>query len=243
MPGPMPSTSMPTSVLSAAQLVFHPNVTMQHFLATMNQNHCIASQFLTEELEQLYPKEGVHFQIFADLTKMGFTPVKPNLNPSAPIEVDNNNEDISDFDELSPAEELTNAIAAFRQWFKNNNIADNVCPSLIENTRHLAMMFSLIPVPHHCPIPPPCTHPHQDDTLPCCHLHANDVPPPPPCSHSHHNDEDIPMEPTTPACAFSEAASQTPAPSHEATMPPPPPAAVATSPAAVASSPSASPCG
>ncbi|KAF9439816.1 hypothetical protein P691DRAFT_768811 [Macrolepiota fuliginosa MF-IS2] len=172
---------------------------MQHFLAMMNQNHHVASQFSTEELEQLYPEEGICFQIFVDLMKMGFILLQPKPNSSTPIEVDNNDEDASKFDELSPAGELTNTIAAFGQWFKDNNILDNECPSLIDNIRHLAMMFSLIP--------------------------------------------DIPMEPITPTCAFSRAASQTPAPSHEDSTPPPPPAVVATSPAAAASILPASPHG
>ncbi|KAF9441690.1 hypothetical protein P691DRAFT_765996 [Macrolepiota fuliginosa MF-IS2] len=44
------------------------------------------------------------------------------------------------------------------------------------------------------------------------------------------------MEPSAPTCAFSKAALQTPAPSHEASTPPPPPTAAA-------SSASAGPCG
>ncbi|KAF9441350.1 hypothetical protein P691DRAFT_766393 [Macrolepiota fuliginosa MF-IS2] len=104
-------------------------------------------------------------------------------------------------------------------------------------------MFSLIPAPHCCPIPPPCIHPHQDNAPPCHHIHADDIPPPPPCIRPHCDNKDIPMEPPAPTCAFSEAASQTPAPSHEATTPPPPPAAAATLPAAAASSPPASPHG
>ncbi|KAF9442330.1 hypothetical protein P691DRAFT_765322 [Macrolepiota fuliginosa MF-IS2] len=85
--------------------------------------------------------------------------------------------------------------------------------------RQLANLFNLIPEPHQCP------------------------PPPPPCSCLHCNDKDIPMEPPAPTHAFSEAASQTPAPSHEATTPLPPPSAAATSPAAAASIPPASPQG
>ncbi|KAF9441692.1 hypothetical protein P691DRAFT_765997 [Macrolepiota fuliginosa MF-IS2] len=49
------------------------------------------------------------------------------------------------------------------------------------------------------------------------------------------------MEPSTPTHAFSKAALQTPAPSHEASMPPPPPTTAATLPAAAASSALASP--
>ncbi|KAF9442276.1 hypothetical protein P691DRAFT_765380 [Macrolepiota fuliginosa MF-IS2] len=164
-------------------------------------------------------------------------------NNSTTINIDNNNNVLSYNEELSPAEELTNAIAAFGQWFEGNNISDKEHPSLIDNIRHIAMMFSLIPVPHHCPIPSLCIHPHQDNAPPCQHLHADDIPPPPLCACPHHNDKDTPMEPSTPTCAFSEVASQTPAPSHKATMPPPPPTAAATLPATAASSGSAGPCG
>ncbi|KAF9439966.1 hypothetical protein P691DRAFT_768525 [Macrolepiota fuliginosa MF-IS2] len=65
----------------------------------------------------------------------------------------------------------------------------------------------------------------------------------PPCCCPHRDDEDIPMEPPAPTHVFSEAASQTPAPSHEASTPPPPLTTVATLPAAAASIPPAGPCG
>ncbi|KAF9442072.1 hypothetical protein P691DRAFT_765610 [Macrolepiota fuliginosa MF-IS2] len=175
-----------------------------------------------------------------NLINMGFSPVQPTLSPSTPIEVDNNNDDTLEFEELSPTGELTNAIAAFGLWFEDNNIADNEHPSLVDNIRHLAMMFSLIPVPYHCS---PCVHLHQDDTPPCHHPHAEDIPSPPPCLRPHWDNEDIPMEPPAPTCAFSEAASQTPAPSHEVTMPPPPPTTAAILSAAAASIPPAGPHG
>ncbi|KAF9449464.1 hypothetical protein P691DRAFT_759062 [Macrolepiota fuliginosa MF-IS2] len=95
----------------------------------------------------------------------------------------------------------------------------NVWAETIRLVSLLAGLFDLIPGPHQCPTPPP------------------------PCSCPHHDNKDTPMEPTTPTCAFSEAASQTPAPSHEATMPPPPPIMAATLPAAAASIPPAGPCG
>ncbi|KAF9439818.1 hypothetical protein P691DRAFT_784787 [Macrolepiota fuliginosa MF-IS2] len=66
----------------------------------------------------------------------------------------------------------------------------------------------------------------------CQCAHANDIPPPPPCQRAHCDDEDTPMEPPALTHVFSEAASQTPAPSHEASTPPPPPAAAASIPPA-----------
>ncbi|KAF9439872.1 hypothetical protein P691DRAFT_784440 [Macrolepiota fuliginosa MF-IS2] len=206
-----------------AMPTYKPFATTERFLATMDQNRHVASKFTTQELMKI---GGFHWtEIRDDLFKMNFTEVDTSTQDnSAAIEK-----------ELSPVEDLTNAIAAFGQWFEDNNIIDSECPSLINNIRHLAMMFSLIPAPHHCPPPPPCTHPHQDDALPCQCLHTNDIPPPLPCVHPHHDDEDTPMEPSTPTHAFSEATSQTPAPSHEASTPPLSPTAVATLLAAVAS--------
>ncbi|KAF9440064.1 hypothetical protein P691DRAFT_768345 [Macrolepiota fuliginosa MF-IS2] len=212
------------------------------FFATMNQNHHVASTFTAQELLKLGGFDWM--EVRDDLIRMNFTEVDISTQDnSATIKIDNDNDALSYDKELSPAEELTNAIAAFRQWFKGNNIVDNKHPSLIDNIRCIAMMFSLIPAPHHCPTPPQCICPHQDDAPPCCHLHTDDIPPPLLCMHPHHNDKDTPMEPPTPTHAFSEAALQTPAPSHEASTPPPPPTAVATSPAAAASSAPAGPCG
>ncbi|KAF9441823.1 hypothetical protein P691DRAFT_790607, partial [Macrolepiota fuliginosa MF-IS2] len=45
--------------------------------------------------------------------------------------------------------------------------------------------------------------------------------PPPPCPRPHSDKEDIHMEPPTPACVFSETATQTPAPLPEEATPPP----------------------
>ncbi|KAF9439624.1 hypothetical protein P691DRAFT_769273 [Macrolepiota fuliginosa MF-IS2] len=205
----------------------------QHLLTTMNQDHRAASTFTIDEYSTLVPVTW-RSQVMDDLLHMHFKLITPLTTSTAdtPIKVDNNNKDDSEDNELSPAEELTNAIAAFRQWFESNNIADNVHPGLVENIRCIAMMFSLIPVPHCCPTPPPCICPHQADAPLCNHLHADDISTPPPCAQPHCGNEDIPMEPPAPTHAYSEAALQTPAPSHEASMPPPPPAAVASSPPA-----------
>ncbi|KAF9442798.1 hypothetical protein P691DRAFT_788968 [Macrolepiota fuliginosa MF-IS2] len=66
---------------------------------------------------------------------MGPSLIQPTA-PSAPIKIDNNGEDASVYDKLTPAGELTNAIAAFGLWFEDNNITDNEHPSLINNIRN-----------------------------------------------------------------------------------------------------------
>ncbi|KAF9440013.1 hypothetical protein P691DRAFT_768438 [Macrolepiota fuliginosa MF-IS2] len=159
---------------------FKPSDATQRFLAVMNQNCHAASSFTINEYSNLVPPAW-RSVVMDDLLHMQFKLATPPIAPttSAPIEVNSNNRDESDIDELSPTEELLNAIATFGQWFESNNITDN----------------------------------------------------------------DIPMEPIAPTHAFSEAASQTPAPSLKASMPPPLPTTVAISPAAVASIPPSSPHG
>ncbi|KAF9440004.1 hypothetical protein P691DRAFT_768455, partial [Macrolepiota fuliginosa MF-IS2] len=204
-----------------AMLTYKLSATTERFLTVMDQNHHITSQFTIHKLMKI---GGFNWtEIRDNLFKINFKEVDAftQYDNSAAIKVNNNN--ALSYEELSPAEDLTNAIAAFRQWFKNNNIIDNEHPGLINNVRHLAMMFSLIPAPHCCPISPQCICPHQDNAPLCCHLHTDNIPTPPPCTCPHRDDEDIPMEPSAPTCAFSEAASQTPAPSHKASTPPPPP--------------------
>ncbi|KAF9439883.1 hypothetical protein P691DRAFT_768657 [Macrolepiota fuliginosa MF-IS2] len=211
-----------------AMPTYKPSAATEWFLAMMDQNHHIMSQFTTHEIMKIRGFDWI--EIRNNLFKMNFTEVDASTQDnSAAIEVDNDNNALS-YEELSPAEDLTNTIAAFGQWFKNNNITDNKCPSLIDNIRCLAMMFSLILAPHCCPTPPLCICPHQDNAPPCRCLHADDIPPPLPCAHPHHDNEDTPMEPSAPTHAFSKAASQTPAPSHEATMPSPHLAAAASIP-------------
>ncbi|KAF9445431.1 hypothetical protein P691DRAFT_762491 [Macrolepiota fuliginosa MF-IS2] len=199
---------------------FKPSDATQCFLTAMNQDCCMASSFTIEEYSTLVPPAW-RSMVMDDLLHIQFRIALNKTSPpsTASIEVDNDDKDASDINELSPTEELTNIIATFGQWFESNNIVDDVCPA-----------------PHHCPIPPPYTRPHQADALPCNCLHVDDIPTPPPCMQPHCDDEDIPMEPAAPTHAFSEAASQTPTPSHEMSMPPSPPAAVA-------SIPPAGPCG
>ncbi|KAF9440189.1 hypothetical protein P691DRAFT_768154 [Macrolepiota fuliginosa MF-IS2] len=198
------------------------NVTLTFKLSTATD------QFTTHKLMKIGGFDWS--EVKDDLSRMNFSKVDESAQTNNDTIKTDNDDDVLSYEELSPAGELTNAIAAFGQWFRDNNIEDNEHPKLIDNIRCLTMMFSLIPAPHQCPIPPLCVCPHQDDTLPCRCLHTNNIPPPPPCSCLHHDNKDTPMEPSTPTCAFSKTASQTPAPSHEVTMPPPPPAAAAPSP-------------
>ncbi|KAF9442397.1 hypothetical protein P691DRAFT_789526 [Macrolepiota fuliginosa MF-IS2] len=203
----------------------------------MNQDRHVASKFTREELERIVPPIDIWLQVVAKLICMNFEQVdgvRNIVNTSTPLKVDNN-EDALETEELSPIGEFTNAIAQFGKWNLSNTIADDneEHAGLLNNITQLAKMFNLIPAPHHCPPPlPPCVHPHQDDAPPCLHPHIEDAPPPLPCQHPHCDDKDISMELLAPTHAFSEAASQTPAPSHEASMPPPPPAAVASIPPA-----------
>ncbi|KAF9440559.1 hypothetical protein P691DRAFT_767596 [Macrolepiota fuliginosa MF-IS2] len=222
-----------------AMLTYKPSAATEQFLTVMDQNCHITSQFTAHKLMKIGGFDWT--EIRDDLLKMNFTEVDTSTQDnSATIKINKDNDMLS-YEELSPVEDLTNAIATFGQWFEDNNITDNECPGLIDNIRCLAMMFSLIPAPHHCPIPPLCICPHQDDAPPCHCLYTDDIPPPPPYVHLHHDNKDIPMEPSAPTHAFSEVASQTPAPSHKASMPPPPPTAAATSPAAAASIPKPGP--
>ncbi|KAF9441215.1 hypothetical protein P691DRAFT_766584 [Macrolepiota fuliginosa MF-IS2] len=228
---PRKAKNKPASNDTAA---FKPSGDMECFLALMNQNCQIVSQFMVMELMTI--TQGKWEQVLMDLLTMKFVkvdePTTTGLSSAVPIKVDNNANDISD-DELTPVEDLTNTIAYFGKWFQSNNIPNNVCSRLIDNIRQLAMMFNLIPAPHRCPPSPlPCICPHQDNATPCQCLHTDDVLTPPPCVWPHCDDEDIPMEPITPTCVFSEAALQTPIPSHEVSTPPPPPAAVASIPPA-----------
>ncbi|KAF9442631.1 hypothetical protein P691DRAFT_765013 [Macrolepiota fuliginosa MF-IS2] len=214
-------------------LTFKPATATEWFLNTMNQNLRVQSDNL-----------NIIEVIFNDLKTMGFKSIVEQTPSTSDTSIAINEEDNNDdYPEHTPAGDLTNTITAFGKWFESNNISDKDRLPLINNLRCIAMMFSLILAPHHCPTPPLCTCLHQDAVTTCQCLHVDDIPPPPSCVHPHHNDEDIPMEPPAPTHVFSEAASQTPAPTHEVAMPPPPPAAAATSPAATASIPTAGPCG
>ncbi|KAF9440667.1 hypothetical protein P691DRAFT_767402 [Macrolepiota fuliginosa MF-IS2] len=115
---------------------FKPSNATQHFLTTMNQDRCTASSFTIDEYSNLVPIAW-RSAVMDDLLHMYFRVINLSTAPalSTPIEVDNDNKGDSEINKLSPVEELTNTITAFRQWFKSNNITDDVHPGLVENIR------------------------------------------------------------------------------------------------------------
>ncbi|KAF9439988.1 hypothetical protein P691DRAFT_768482 [Macrolepiota fuliginosa MF-IS2] len=154
------------------------------------------------------------FQIMDQMPTSPAPASTPSGSSTLPEDASDNDNELAD---------IINSVTTIGQWCQENVkvIVGDVehCNALKSNIHLLTDIFGLIPAPHQCPTPPPCSLPHWSDN-------------------------NIPMEPPAPICTFSEAASQTPASSHEATCPlPPPPAAVASLPAAAASSASAGPCG
>ncbi|KAF9439863.1 hypothetical protein P691DRAFT_768695 [Macrolepiota fuliginosa MF-IS2] len=130
--------------MTNATLTYKLSAATEQFLTAMDQNHHVASTFTSQEL---LTRGGFNWvEIRDDLTRMNFTEVDASTQDnSTTIEIDNNN-DILSYEELSPAGELTNAIAAFRQWFEGNNIPDKEHPGLINNIRtmpHLAATSTL----------------------------------------------------------------------------------------------------
>ncbi|KAF9439490.1 hypothetical protein P691DRAFT_786393, partial [Macrolepiota fuliginosa MF-IS2] len=184
----------------------------------MNQNHRAMSKFRMDEYVRIVPLSE-RSSVMEDLMQMKFQIIlddkhDPTLNVPPQQEATNSQIDKDDVHEIIDAFRI---VGPWCEKFAPTIAHDDAYNELKRLIGLVASLFNLIPGPHQCPAPPP----------------------PPPCSRPHRDDEDIPMEPPAPTRAFSEAASQTPAPSHEASTPPPPPAAVATSPAAVASIPPA----
>ncbi|KAF9439572.1 hypothetical protein P691DRAFT_769399 [Macrolepiota fuliginosa MF-IS2] len=96
-------------------LAFKPSNATQHFLTVMNQNHHAASSFTIDKYTNLVPPAW-RSVVMDNLLHMHFkvTNLPTTTTPAAPIEVDNNDKDDYD-EELTPAEELINTIAAFGQ--------------------------------------------------------------------------------------------------------------------------------
>ncbi|KAF9439443.1 hypothetical protein P691DRAFT_769756 [Macrolepiota fuliginosa MF-IS2] len=187
----------------------------------MNQNHRAASSFKFNEYTRLVPI-AERLAVMDNLLQMKFRAIlDESLTTPTPPQPQVANSQINEDD----IHEIINAFKIVGLWcekFTPTIAHDDAYNELKRLVGLIANLFDLIPGPHQCPTPPPL---------------------PPPCSCPHHDDKDTPMEPPAPTHAFSEAASQTPAPPHEAPMPPPPPAAVATLPAAAASIPPAGPRG
>ncbi|KAF9441906.1 hypothetical protein P691DRAFT_765768 [Macrolepiota fuliginosa MF-IS2] len=202
---------------------FRASDATQRFLAAMNQNHRATSKFRMDEYVRIVPLSE-RSSVMEDLMQMKFQIIldnehEPTLNVPPQQEED---------DAYTGVDGIQDIIDAFRivgPWcekFAPTIERDDAYNELKRIIGLVAKLFDLIPGPHQCPVP---------------------IPPPPPCSRPHRDDEDTPMEPPAPTRVFSEAASQTPALSHEASMPPPSHAAAATSPAATASIPPAGPRG
>ncbi|KAF9439972.1 hypothetical protein P691DRAFT_768507 [Macrolepiota fuliginosa MF-IS2] len=199
--------------------IFRASNATQRFLATMNQNHRAASLFKFNEYTQLVPISE-RKAVMDDLLHMHFRAIlDESLTTPAPPQPQGADSQI-DEDDIHEIIDTFKVVGLWCEKFTPTIARDDAYNELKRLVGLIANLFDLIPGPHQCPALPP---------------------PPPPCSHPHRDDEDIPMELPAPTRVFSEAASQTPAPSHEATTPPPPHAVVATLPAAAASIPPVGP--
>ncbi|KAF9440660.1 hypothetical protein P691DRAFT_781684 [Macrolepiota fuliginosa MF-IS2] len=228
-------------------MAFRPSTTTQQFLAAMNQNHCLLSQFTWANLLTICPTAGKCTEVYQDLLTMNFMLMGNPISTSSCKE-QKSNSNIKDIEEeVININRIAYDLSLYSQWCKKNRKTiegDEEHDALLNNLRVFASIFRLIPAPHWCPPPPSlCMHLHQEDMLPCSHLHTEDITTPP-CLLPHQSNDDVPMELAAPTHSFSEAALQTPAPIHKVDMPPPPPiipAAVTTSPAAVSSIPKPGP--
>ncbi|KAF9440136.1 hypothetical protein P691DRAFT_824434 [Macrolepiota fuliginosa MF-IS2] len=201
---------------------FKPSSNTEHFLALMNQNHRLASQFTAMELMSIAQSKWE--QVLQDLLTMKFAKVEETslTSPTSTARIEEAADSQEDDGDIQDVIDTLKIVGPWCEKHMPNIARDDAYNELKRLVGLIANLFDLIPGPHQCPVP---------------------LPPPPPCSHPHCDNTDIPMEPPTPTRTFSEAASQTPAPSHEAAMPLPPPAAAATSPAAAASIPPVGPRG
>ncbi|KAF9440053.1 hypothetical protein P691DRAFT_768364 [Macrolepiota fuliginosa MF-IS2] len=250
-----------TTKCGAQPAAFMPSHVMTVFLASMDQNHRLTSKYMSEELLHILPNGSDCITTTNDLHHMGFNvecSLWPSPGPSKaaePITIDNDEDNNLSYASKYEEEPLNFAsVDQFLQrmidWTSTPSNEDVENPSsqallegIIRKIYKLSKDYDIFDRVHKCPQLQPCTHQHQDDALPCPHLHAKDIPNPPPCPLPHQTDEDTPMEPAAPPRVLNEAATQTLTPSHEASRPFPPPAAVASLPAAAASIPPTSPHG
>ncbi|KAF9440001.1 hypothetical protein P691DRAFT_768458, partial [Macrolepiota fuliginosa MF-IS2] len=239
----------------ARSAAFTPQQVTTTFLAKMDQNRCLASKFTDEEIIHLVPDINDLRVVMDDLKCMDFQHLITTGPPKAaePIAIDNNEDNTLSYASEYEEEPLSFAsVDQFLQrmidWTKapsskdvHSDASQALLQSIVRKIYKLSKEYEIFDRVHKCPKPQPCNRQHSDDPLPCPRLHAEDVPTPPPCPLPHRVDEDIPMEPAAPPCILSEAATQTLAPSHEASRPQPPPANAASSPAVAASTPPAGP--
>ncbi|KAF9440146.1 hypothetical protein P691DRAFT_768206 [Macrolepiota fuliginosa MF-IS2] len=234
---------------SSSLATFKPSAATQQFLVLMNQNLQVLSQFTWADLMAICPNAGKCVQVYEDLLTMNFTLVGDHASHgNHNQESDTIISDIKEKEEEIDVNTVAYCLSIHGQWCEKNRYiieSDEECNTLINNLRLFAELFGAIPAPHKCPPPPPCPHAlgltrmmlYSIGALcqpPCVHVctkmiphHARiftlKMPPPLPCLLPHQSNDDTSMELTAPTCAFSEAASQTPAPIHVVDMPPPPP--------------------
>ncbi|KAF9441038.1 hypothetical protein P691DRAFT_766853 [Macrolepiota fuliginosa MF-IS2] len=143
--------------------------------------------------------ELTQIQICHELDAISFTYEAPAL-PLSPTKTHDKEEELI-MEDKANIHLFNNALNALYKWIGNkgfNNETDSDAQdTLIKHIFKLAKAFNLVTI---VTLPTPS--------------------PPPPCSRPHLDKEDIHMEPPTPTCVFSEAATQTPAPLPEvATIP------------------------
>ncbi|KAF9440070.1 hypothetical protein P691DRAFT_768330 [Macrolepiota fuliginosa MF-IS2] len=186
--------------------IFQASNVTQHLLAMMNQNHHAASKFMMDDYVQHVP-EALRSIIMDNLMHMKFQVIldkdanKTLPQPEASTTQEDDDGDIQD---------IIDTLQIVGLWCEKHTpiiMHDKSYNELKRLVGMIASLFDITQGPHQCPT----------------------VPPPSPCPCPHRDEEDIPMELPAPTRVFSEAASQTPAPSHEASMPPPPAAAAAAS--------------
>ncbi|KAF9441520.1 hypothetical protein P691DRAFT_766186 [Macrolepiota fuliginosa MF-IS2] len=211
-PGPAPSTSTSTPSSPSRPLVSLVNLSAatRQFLATMNQDRRVCSEFSKEELERLVPPADVRLGVFTELLdKLKFQAISvPEGTPDPiPIEVDeeDNDEEHTPYFHVEDMGDANDAIAACGSYTNGKTLSalkdDEHYAVFLENLKRLALLFNIIPAPHQCPPPPPCVRLHVEDAPPpptCPRLHAEDAPAPPPCSLPHRGDDEAPMEATPP---------------------------------------------
>ncbi|KAF9439505.1 hypothetical protein P691DRAFT_769573, partial [Macrolepiota fuliginosa MF-IS2] len=203
--------------------IFRASDATQRFLAAMNQNNRAVSKFTMDDYVRIVPIASRSI-VMEDLMQMKFQVIldkDDNTHTAASPQPEADNSQ-SDEDDVNDINNVLNVVGQWCEKYVPIIERDDAFKELNRVVGCIANLLGLIPSPHQCPAPPPS---------------------PPPCSRPHRDDKDIPMEPPAPTRVFSEAASQTPAPSHEASTPPPPPTTAATSPAAAASIPPAGPRG
>ncbi|KAF9440673.1 hypothetical protein P691DRAFT_781679, partial [Macrolepiota fuliginosa MF-IS2] len=140
-------------------MVFKPSSDTERFLAAMNQNRRLASQFTSRELRTLAPTTWE--QVFTDLLNMRFTKVdEPTLiTPTDTARINEVAESQTDEDDIH---DIIDAFRFLGPWCEKHTptIAhDDAYNELKRIIGLVANLFDLIPSPHQCPAPPPVPPP------------------------------------------------------------------------------------